>query len=271
MYSCVHTHSSLCDGNNTMEEMAAAAYKLGISVYGFSGHLFEANGDYGMNGDVLPKYIAEARRLKEIYRGKMQVLCGIEAEEIAEIGVDLTPFDYVIGSCHTVKGNNGKYYPVDISVDILNDAVKNGFSGEIMSLVKDYYERFTNYTLKTRYDIIGHFDLITKFNEKIPMFDTQSNEYRNLALSSLDAMLETGCVFEVNTGAISRGWRTAPYPDTFILKRILEKGGRVIITSDTHSANSLDCFFNETEQLLKDVGFKTVCDLTENGFIERHL
>ena len=34
----VHTHADLCDGTNTLEEMAAAAYGAGVRYYGVSCH-----------------------------------------------------------------------------------------------------------------------------------------------------------------------------------------------------------------------------------------
>ncbi|NLF79568.1 MAG: hypothetical protein GX572_00075, partial [Clostridia bacterium] len=34
----LHNHSAWCDGRCTAKEMAAAAYDLGFSDFGFSGH-----------------------------------------------------------------------------------------------------------------------------------------------------------------------------------------------------------------------------------------
>ena len=48
MYSCVHTHSDFCDGKNTMEEMAEAAYRAGIRCFGFSGHSFVPLDGFGI-------------------------------------------------------------------------------------------------------------------------------------------------------------------------------------------------------------------------------
>ncbi len=271
MYSCVHTHSTLCDGNNTMAEMAAAANKKGIKVYGFSGHLFEKSGNYGMTESVIKDYIFEAARLRQLYSGKMDILCGVEAEEAAEDGIDLKRFDYVIGSCHALRGDDGNYYPIDINPELLKSVIDERFSGDVMALIKKYYESFATYICRGSYDIIGHFDLVTKTNQRKPIFDEQSEEYKMVALSSLSEMLKTDSVFEVNTGAMSRGWRNKPYPDDFILKYILEHKGRVIITTDTHSKETIDYYANESEQILKAIGFKSVCELTPNGFIERNI
>ena len=54
-----------------------------------------------------------------------------------------------------------------------------------------------------------------------------------------DVLIEKDRIFEINTGAISRGWRVTPYPQDFLLRRIAEKGARVIITSDSHSRDTI--------------------------------
>ena len=50
-----------------------------------------------------------------------------------------------------------------------------------------------------------------------------------------------GKLFEINTGAIARGWRTQPYPRREMIGYILGHGGRLILSSDSHSAETL-CF-----------------------------
>lgn len=271
MYSCIHTHSTFCDGSDTMERMAKAAFAAGIRVFGFSGHAYNPYEDYGIRPERMAEYLAEAARLKELYAGRMEILCGIESEECAERGIDFSRFDYIIGSCHDVLAENGVLYPVDDTPEQIAAAVRDGFSGDPMRLVRAYYEQLTAYLLRRRPTIIGHFDLICKTNLRAPFMDEDSAEYRKAACSALDAVLETGAVFEVNTGAVSRGWRTAPYPADFLLCRILERGGRVIITTDAHRADLLISGAPEAEKMLAQLGFHSVCELTAAGLIEREI
>ena len=109
---------------------------------------------------------------------------------------------------------------------------------------------------RTHADLIGHFDLITKYNEKNALFDEESPRYLDAAFSALDALLETGRPFEVNTGAISRGYRSRPYPALPLLRRIAQKGGRVVLSSDSHSAKTLCAHFAEATALCESVGLK---------------
>ena len=66
-------------------------------------------------------------------------------------------------------------------------------------------------------------------------FEERGARYRALASAALARLLDAGLVLEVNTGAISRGWRQDPYPADFLLRQALQAGGRVAVTADALS------------------------------------
>ena len=72
--------------------------------------------------------------------------------------------------------------------------------------------------------------------------------------------------FEINTGAISRGWRSAPYPAPFLLKRLKELSGRIVLSSDSHSAFTLLHGFRVAAELAKASGFAEADIFSEHGF-----
>ena len=103
----VHTHSTLCDGKDTLVEMARAAFEAGAVSFGASGHShtpmpWDA-------GCVLPTdmtaYREEVLRLQEAYGGRMDVLLGIELDNCADVTAE--GFDYWIGSVHHLRGPSG--------------------------------------------------------------------------------------------------------------------------------------------------------------------
>ncbi len=271
MYSCVHTHTNLTDGKNSPDEMARAAYEQGISVFGFSEHCWNEDENFGLYPDKINAYCDIVDRLKKEYAGRMEILCGIEIDEKAPKETDLSRMDYIIGSSHFVKDKRGVYVPVDHTIDFLRKGIKEGFDGSYKAFIEGYFEQFCKYIKVLKPDIIGHVDLYCKYNAAGEFFDENAKWYRKLALSYIDELLSYDIVFEMNTGAISRGYMSRPYPDSFILRRILEKKGRIIITSDSHTKDSLKAFFNESEGILKNVGFTEVCELTSKGFISRKL
>ena len=74
--------------------------------------------------------------------------------------------------------------------------------------------------------------------------------------------------FEVNTGAIARGYTDAPYPQMEFLQELKRCGFGALITSDCHDRNYLDCYFDEARELLTAAGFRSRWILTDGGFCE---
>lgn len=250
----MHMHTSFCDGKNTPEEMVLSAIEKGLKTVGISGHCNTGfDESYCMTREVMQKYYAEIQRLKEVYKDKIKILCGIEQDYYA--GKPYLDFDYSIGSVHYVY-KNGEYIPVDESAKVLRSNVEKLYNGDFYAFAEDYYEIVGDVLNNTGADIIGHFDLLTKFNEVDKVFDEEHPRYLAAYRKAVDKLIPYGKPFEVNTGAISRGYRTTPYPAFCILKYIKEKGGSVILTSDSHSAENICYQFDKWEPFIKDLGFE---------------
>ena len=254
----LHTHTTYCDGDNTAEEMILSARLLGCDTLGFSGHSYLPDTDWTMSDEGQQRYIEEIERLKIKYKDDITILLGIEQDCFSEKLCPKNRFDYVIGSVHAVV-KQGIRLDVDSSPTYLFRGIDHLYSGNVMALVKDYYELVANVANETECDIVGHFDLLTKYNEKERFLDIGSAEYKKYALEALDALLEKDVIFEINTGAISRGWRTRPYPEDFILRRLAEKKGKVMINSDSHNKDTIFYFFDEAVAYAKSCGIKELC------------
>ena len=261
-----HTHTSYCDGKNSPEEMVKSAIDKNLKAIGFSGHSYtDFDESYCMSKENTEKYIAEITALKEKYKDKICVFCGIEKDYYSKI--DDSCFDYVIGSVHYVK-KDSKYLDIDLSAENFCDNVTRFFDGDFYAFCNDYYKNVADVYNKHKCDIIGHFDLVTKFNEGNALFDESNKRYVDSSLFAVDELLKNDVIFEINTGAISRGYKTAPYPARFILKRIYEKGGSIILSGDTHSKENLCFQFDNATDYIKSAGFKTIKVLTDKGFID---
>ena len=95
----LHTHTTFCDGACTPEEMAQAALEQGLDCLGFSGHSHTPMDEsYCMSPQSTKDYFRKISRLKEQYRGRLTILCGIEQDLCGDLPVD--GYDYVIGSVH---------------------------------------------------------------------------------------------------------------------------------------------------------------------------
>lgn len=259
-----HTHSTYCDGNDTLRELADRAVELGFDSLGFSGHSYtEFDKECCMSPGGTEQYIAEAEALKKEYCGKIKLFCGIEYDILSN--VDKSSFDYVIGSVHYLK-IGGKYLAVDMSPEVAAGIIKKYFGGSFDSYAKAYFELESEVAERTRCDIIGHFDLVSKYAEALGV--GESDNFLCAAESAVDRLVGFERPFEINTGAMARGTRSIPYPSPSILRMIYEKGGSVTVNSDCHDKRYLNFGFEKAIDLARSVGFKSVKKFTENGFID---
>ncbi len=259
----LHGHSTYCDGANSIEQMILAAIDRGFDIFGFSGHSHLPFDDsWCMSVENTKEYIKEVRSLAAKYDNKISILCGVEQDYLSETPVE--QYDYVIGSVHVIP-KDGNYISVDYTPEHLIESIEKYYDGDALSFAEDYFQMIGDVYKKTKCHIIGHFDLLTKFNEKTPIFDTSHPRYVSAVDNALSKLLASDVIFEVNTGAISRGYRTTPYPAPDILKKIHEGGGKVIISSDTHSIESVDSGFEDALIYIKDCGFNKISAIDKNG------
>ena len=270
IFGCsVHTHSTLCDGRNTMKEMAEAAYAAGVRHLGFSGHIHTPIPHD--EGNVLSKipgeYFAVCKVLKKMYEGKMEILTGIEWDSLSDEPVP-EGLDYWIGSVHNLRSSEtGKYYSIDWRRDSFCDCRDEVYGGDIYAMIDGYYAEVAR-VAAMKPTILGHIDLITKINGDGSLFDEAVPLYKCSALRALESLDPACSLLEINTGAVARGYRSEAYPAQFILEAWREMGGRVIITSDAHSTEHICFGYAEAAAKAKAAGFKCCAVLTAGGISE---
>lgn len=261
-----HTHTIYCDGKNTAKEMIEAAIEKGFVSLGFSGHCPMKNkNDWTMSAENTKRYIDEINALKKEYAGKIDILCGIELDNCHD-EVNPGDFDFAIGSVHQFE-KDGVFYDIDYTAERLKKAVDEIFDGSFNKMSRCYYDTLSDFIINTDVDIVGHIDLITKFNLDTVLFDESDCEYRRTVFETVDRILDKkpDIIFEVNTGAMYRMGKATPYPAEFILRYISDKGGKITLTSDSHNTESIDFAFTEAEKIIKKCGFKEIIYLTSTG------
>ncbi len=258
-----HTHTDFCDGKNSPEEMLLAAINLGFTHLGFSGHM---DADIHMD---FASYKREIHRLREKYSGQIQILCGVELDNLYELD-DLDArknLDYVIGSTHFLNVQYTRPLSVDNTPEDLQLLCDEFFSGDFYKLVRAYYELEAQIFTRTNCDFVGHFDLLTKFNHGNIFFNENDSRYRNSALDALEIIAHQGIMFEINTH------NSRIMPAAFILKRLRELNGEIIINSDAHSTTQLNAKFPEAVELARTCGFDhtNILELHDNELITRQI
>ena len=266
----LHIHTTYADGKDRPEQIIVEAINNGFGSIDFSEHTYNKFSiyPYQLPAEKMDDYKAKILSLKEKYSDQIDVFCGLEDEFVSEVCTD--GYDYLIGSVHYLDCD-GKICGFDSGLKETLEYINTHFHGDGLAFAKKYYETLCLLPQKKEYDILGHFDLVTKNNEKGGFIDTTSKQYLNYGFEAIHALREKIPFFEVNTGAISRGYRTLPYPQMEFLKEFKNCGLGVVITSDCHDKNYLDCFYNEARELIAAAGFKSKWILTENGFKEVQL
>lgn len=260
----LHNHTTFSDGKNSIEAMVAAAAELGFDTVGISDHSYTSfDESYCMADDALPSYIAECKRIKEKYADRINVLCGLEVDYYSL--VDRSLFDYTIGSVHYIK-KCGEYISIDESPEILKSACDKHYNSDIYLMCEDYYNLVGSLS---DCEIIGHLDLITKFSEVMPeLINTRNPRYITARSKAILRLIDKGKIFEVNTGAMARGYKSVPYPSEDALKFVSESGGKITLTSDCHGKGKLNFGYRESMSLIGRCGFKSIYLYRDGKFRE---
>lgn len=261
MLSNLHTHTTFCDGQSTAEEMVQKAIEKGFVSLGFSGHAYTPFELTSCMTDEIG-YINEINRLKEMYKSKIEIYLGTEEDAFAL--VDRSKYEYIIGSLHFLKKNN-KILPFDIGNEYMKSCFE-AFDKNVEKMAECYYSTFTDYLIKRRPDIVGHFDLITKYDEVDEPIFLGNKRHDAIAETFLRSIANKDFLFEVNTGAIARGYRSSPYPSANLLHVLKEENAHITLSSDCHNKDYLDCNFDETKHLLRDIGFKEYMVFCDHKF-----
>ncbi|MCL2124733.1 MAG: histidinol-phosphatase HisJ family protein [Oscillospiraceae bacterium] len=246
--------------------MVRAAISKGCSSFGFSGHSYAPFDIKGcMDPETTLRYAKEIGELKEIYSGQIELFTGIEREYHGD-AVDIN-VDYTIGSVHYIKKGDA-YISIDSSAEEFTSGCETFFNGDYYAMAEYYYDAASHVATETQADFIGHFDIFSKFNFGGSLFDESHPRYVGAALAAMDEIMKACNLFEVNTAPIFKYGKPEPYPSVRLLKALRERGGEVLITSDSHNAESICYMFDEMREMLKSCGFKYMKRLTPGGFVD---
>ena len=263
----LHTHTTYTDGRDTPEEMIQTAIDKGFDAIGFSEHspLSCSKNSKQLFPERMRLYCEEVRGLKQKYAGQLDIFCGLEYDFYSDLDTD--GLDYLIGSVHCLDCDGG-IASFDYSLEQTIEYVRRYFGGDGMRFAQGYFETLARLPEKKNFDILGHFDILAKNNGKGRFFDTSDKRYLDMGYEAIHALRGKIPFFEVNTGAIARGYTDAPYPQMEFLQELKRCGFGALITSDCHDRNYLDCYFDEARELLTAAGFRSRWILTDGGFCE---
>ncbi|KAI9469470.1 hypothetical protein LPJ78_000280 [Coemansia sp. RSA 989] len=263
-----HSHSGqFCrHAKGTLEGVVKAAISKHMMVLGLSEHVPRSRPQdlYPEESDLSPddlhqafnSYVEEARRLRAQYADQIHILIGAETEyitgtTIAELKQLRSQYglDFLVGSLHHVNG-----MPMDFSPDLYEQIVEH-CHGDRSEMFRRYFDEQLELLQQLQPEIVGHFDLIRIFHPYSqgipdPLLDS---EIRKLALRNIDYAISYGALFEINSRAWKKGLRDA-YPQRDLLQEILQRGGRVTISDDSHGEQDVCMHYDRLLAYLREMG-----------------
>ena len=268
-YVSLHNHTAFCDGRDSMEDMVRYAIAQNVGAMGFSGHSYiPFNEAYCMSVEGMRAYRAELMRLRGVYGGRIRLYCGIEQEYYATDAPE--GYDFVIGSAHFIR-RGGEYLEIDADAKTVRGNVRAHFDDDYYAYAAAYFETVARQAQRPWIDCIGHFDLVAKFNEAGDMFCEEDPRYLDPAVAALEALVKSGKVLEMNSGAVSRGYRAQPYPSKTLLKHLARLGGRMTLSADAHAKEHILFLFDEMAELLRECGFQELWTFDGTAFVAEGL
>jgi histidinol-phosphatase (PHP family) len=258
-----HTHSVFCDGEGTLLHFIEAAIAKNMTALGFSSHApLPFDTKWAMKSSDFMSYCQSVQFLKSKYVDDIYLYLGAEVDYIPGV---TSPgdskyrrynVDYTIGSVHFVgRTDNDEYWDVDWNEEKFEWGLNKIFHGDIKKTVREYYQLITEMTEKAEPSIIGHLDIIKKFNGDERYFAQNDAWYRNLVTQTLDTIAKSKSIVEVNTRGLKTSLTQELYPSPWILKICLEKNIPVTINNDAHKPEELLENSGETAQILREIGF----------------
>jgi len=261
-----HTHTTFCDGDDTAERMVQRALELGLEHLGFSGHMDE---EIHMDWDA---YVTEVTRLRVAYADRLDILCGVELDTLYDPAC-CPGAEYVIGSTHYVDVDVPFSRAVDYSAEVSQRICDECFGGDWYAMCRSYFELEAQVFERLGCTFVGHFDLITRFNDQMRTFDETDPRYMRPALEAMEHLAGQGVPFEINCGAHNRGRKEELYPRRSLLKALHDFGGQILINSDAHQASCLNGSFDVAVERAIDCGFTHVVMLAHDahGAVEQRM
>ena len=274
-----HAHTTFCDGKATPEEMVKAAIERGMEAIALTAH---AAWPFATEWHLSPKdygaYLAEARRLKSEYAGRIDVWVGFEADYLAGLTAPdpstYAPVDpeFLIGSVHYVtKGASplaGSPWSIDAPTAEVARGLESAYGGNAKKAVKAYYETVREMVATCSFDALGHVDVIRKRNGELRFFDEDASWYRAELRKTARVIARAGVVVEINTGGIARGAIDDVYPSRDMLRFLAREGVPITVSSDSHNTRDIDCAYDRAYEAAREAGYRSLALFTGTGWKE---
>lgn len=222
-----------------MAQFAEAAARAGFEHYGFTPHSpVPVDSPCNMKADDVPTYLAEVKRLQELYPQvrfytSMEIDCLGDDWGPASDYFQQLPLDYRLGSVHFVRACDGSG-PIDIdgSIDRFRRNMVTHFNNDLRYVAETYFQTEIDMLRAGGLDLLAHCD---KIAQNGAVYDPQLESYdwyRDCVDALIDAIVDSGVAVEINTKHMASMNRLFPAPP--VIDRLRRRGVTLVVNSDAH-------------------------------------
>lgn len=268
-----HSHCSFCDGRAPLEEFVKEAISQGFYSYGVSSHApLPFPTQWTMEWEQMEAYLDEFKNLRSKYADEIELYVGLEIDYLNEESNPSVarftelPLDYRIGSVHLLYDAAGEVVDIDCSPAVFKERVDRHFNGDVLRVVRMYFDRLFRMVELGGFDVLGHADKM-HYNASCyhpglldePWYEALMKDYFSLVASR-------GYLVEINTKAYdSLG---TFYPNSRYWELMKEYQIKVLVNSDAHYPERINAGRMEALRLLQAKGFATVAELHQGSWRE---
>jgi histidinol-phosphatase (PHP family) len=242
-----HMHTPLCKHAwGEPEEYAAQAVKAGLKGIIFTCHCPMPDSFWPtvrMSESELDLYVDLVKRTAAAYKGKLEVLLGLESEYFPgyekwlESLHQRANFDYVLGAVHW----QSKEYLNKFEV------------GTIENFRRSYFENLALSAETGLYDCLAHPDLVKNYHPDSWCFAI----IKNTVTTVLDRIAKTGVAMELNTSGLNKSY-SEMNPGNEMLRMMAERKIPIVIGSDAHKPVRVGEHFVTALNNLSEAGFEHI-------------
>ncbi len=277
-----HVHTSFCDGKNSPEEMTLAAIDAGMTAIALTAH---AAWPFATEWHLPParydEYLAEARRVKAAYSGRIEVWCGFEADYLAGLTApDPSTYgrfkpEFLVGSVHYVtegsRDVSGSPWSIDAPTAEVADGIERCYGGNAKRAVGAYWSTVREMVSSCSFDALGHLDVLRKRNGELSFFDEESRWYKGELRETVRAIARAGVTVEINTGGIARKALDDVYPSAYLLGLLSRADVPITVSSDAHAAGDIACAYDRAYRAAREAGYGSLSFFTGTGWRQEKL
>lgn len=254
-----HFHTYLSpDASDSLEDMATAAYNIGLSEICVTDHCDEGNCaqitrqgvDYDFSYHEEKSYKQFSSISREIQE-KITVLYGIELGEPcqnlnrANELLENNDFDFVIGSLHNLN-NMPDFWSIDYK------------DYDVDELFKRYLYELEDHIKWNGFDVLGHITYPLRYIIGEHKIDFNIDKYTDDIYDLFKIIVDNGKGIEINTSGL-RQPLNALLPDEKIISLYKKAGGKIItVGSDAHNTKDIGKNIIDGVLAAKKCGFEYI-------------